>query len=456
MRGNSAKIPRFTLIPNINEDESMTQEPRILDEEKHGIPLSSIDINARKVLNRLHDAGFRACLVGGGVRDLMLGIKPKDFDVATDATPDEVKRLFRNARLIGRRFRLAHVRYGRDIIEVATFRAPHDEAIEDAEALVEESGRILRDNVYGSLEQDVWRRDFTINSLYYDIADGSVIDYTGGVSDLREGVLRMIGDSEQRYHEDPVRMLRAVRFAAKLGFHIDPEAEHIIIELAHLLGAAPPARLFEEFLKLMHGGAAYETFLLLRKYQLFGQLFPETEQALKREGGEGFLRFIGNALKNTDKRIQEGKPVNPAFLVAVLLWNPVLTAQLAHIKKGLPEFVALQKASQEVLSRVVRHVAVPRRFSTQSREIWELQQRLHKNRGKQPYRLIKTDRFRAGYDFLCLRAHSGEDDLISLCDWWTRFQEENPAAVPAAAPARRRRQPAKRRPRRRKAGTAKE
>lgn len=428
----------------------MTQEPEILDQESHGIPLSSIDVNARKVLNRLHEAGYRACLVGGGVRDLMLGITPKDFDVATDATPDEVKRLFRNARLIGRRFRLAHVRYGRDIIEVATFRAPHEEAIEDAEALVEHTGRILRDNVYGSLEQDVWRRDFTINSLYYDIADGSVIDYTGGVDDLREGVLRMIGDSHHRYHEDPVRMLRAVRFAAKLDFHIDPDAESIIRDLAHLLGAAPPARLFEEFLKLMHGGAAFETFRLLREYDLFSQLFPETEQALQGSEGAGFRRFIENALQNTDKRVREGKPVNPAFLIAVMLWKPVIDAQQVHLDNGLPPLVALQKASQEVISREVRHVAVPRRFSTQSREIWALQRRLQRTNGKRPYRLLNEGRFRAGYDFLCLRAHSGEEDLLALCDWWTRFQEENPVARTAPAPAKPRRQPARRKPRRRK------
>ncbi len=434
-------------------------EPLILDEAAHGIPLSKIDVNARKVLNRLHDAGYRACLVGGGVRDLMLGLTPKDFDVATDATPEEVKRLFRNARLIGRRFRLAHVRFGRDIIEVATFRAPHEEAIEDAEALVEENGRILRDNVYGTLEQDVWRRDFTINSLYYDIADNTVIDFTGGVADLREGVLRMIGNSEQRYHEDPVRMLRAVRFAAKLGFDIDPDAKHIISDLAHLLGDVAPARLFEEFLKLMHGGAAFRTFELLREYGLLAQLFPETDALLREDPGGTFERFIGNALKNTDKRIAEGKPVNPAFLVAVLLWQPVLREQQALIEKEeMPPFVAMQKAGQIVLSREVRHVAIHKRFSQQSREIWDLQLRLHGTRGKRPFRVLARDRFRAGYDFLCLRAHSGEDELLALCDWWTKFQEEHPVPARAApergAPRPRRRQPPRRSRRKKPAPSA--
>ncbi len=431
-------------------------EPLILDEATHGIPLSKIDVNARKVLNRLHEAGYRACLVGGGVRDLMLGLTPKDFDVATDATPEEVKRLFRNARLIGRRFRLAHVRFGRDIIEVATFRAPHEEAIEDAEALVEANGRILRDNVYGTLEQDVWRRDFTINSLYYDIADHTVIDFTGGVSDLREGVLRMIGNSEQRYHEDPVRMLRAVRFAAKLGFRIDPEAEQIITDLAHLLEDVAPARLFEEFLKLMHGGAALRTFEMLRQYDLFGELFPETDEFLEEEDEDGsFERFIRNALQNTDKRIAEGKPVNPAFLVAVFLWKPIVAEQQALMaEEDLPPFVALQKASQAVLAHEVRFVAIPKRFSLQSREIWELQMRLPNTRGKRPLRLLGHDRFRAAYDFLCLRAHSGEEELLPLCDWWTKFQEEHPVPVKGrSAPSSsssRRRPPPRRRPKRRK------
>ncbi len=428
-------------------------EPLILDEATHGIPLSKIDVNARKVLNRLHEAGYRACLVGGGVRDLMLGLTPKDFDVATDATPEEVKRLFRNARLIGRRFRLAHVRFGRDIIEVATFRAPHEEAIEDAEALVEANGRILRDNVYGTLEQDVWRRDFTINSLYYDIADHTVIDFTGGVSDLREGVLRMIGNSEQRYHEDPVRMLRAVRFAAKLGFRIDPEAERIITDLADLLADVAPARLFEEFLKLMHGGAALRTFEMLRQYDLFGELFPETDEFLDEDDDGGFERLIRNALENTDKRIAEGKPVNPAFLVAVFLWKPIVAEQTALIEtEGLSPFVALQKASQAVLAHEVKFVAIPKRYSLQSREIWEMQMRLPNTRGKRPLRLLGEPRFRAAYDFLCLRAHSGEEALLPLCEWWTKFQEENPVnRKPATpAPSSRRRQPPRRRSRRRK------
>lgn len=412
----------------------MSQSPRILSAEQHRIPASSIDINALKVLNRLHEHGFRACLVGGGVRDLMLGREPKDFDVATDASPEQVRQLFRNARLIGRRFRLAHVRYGRDIIEVATFRAPHEEAERDGQGQVDENGRISRDNVYGTLEQDVWRRDFSINALYYDIADRSVIDYTGGVDDLASGVLRMIGDPELRYREDPVRMLRAIRFAAKLGFRIDPASESVIHDLNELMAEASPARLFEEFLKLMHGGCAQETFELLRHYQLFRHLFPETSRCLGESEGEFFGGFISNALGNTDQRIQAGQPVTPAFLIAVMLWGPVMQRRQALTdNEGLPPVAALHQAAQEIFSEQSHHVSIPRRFSSMAKEIWELQRRLHNTRGKRPQRLVEHPRFRAGYDFLCLRARSGEDELQPLCDWWTDFQASDPVAKKAAA-----------------------
>lgn len=428
----------------------MHQEPEIYSPDVHDIHPERINSNALKVLTRLHEAGFRACLVGGGVRDLMLGLQPKDFDIATDATPEEVRDLFRNARLIGRRFRLAHVRFGRDIIEVATFRAPHEEADHHTEALVEASGRILRDNVYGSLEQDVWRRDFTVNSLYFDIADASVIDYTGGVSDLKERVLRLIGHPEQRYREDPVRMLRAVRFAAKLGFSIDSESERIIHELAPLIADTPPARLFEEFIKLMHSGAALRAFELLQHFGLFSHIAPATSAALAGPSGEFLSAFLRKTLENTDARVNEGKPVNPAFLIAVMLWGPLQDA-LQHWmdEEGLPPFVALSKAGSEVIAAQQPTMVVPRRFATQAREIWELQRRLERaTGGKRPFRLREHDRFRAAYDFLCLRAQSGETELESLCQWWTKFQEDNPLeAKPATRDDSNRRS---RRPRRRK------
>lgn len=429
----------------------MSLEPDILLSDEHKIKLERINGNAVKVLTRLHQAGFRACLVGGGVRDLMLGLEPKDFDIATDATPEEVRGLFRNARLIGRRFRLAHVRFGRDIIEVATFRAPHDEADHHTEAAVEESGRILRDNVYGSLEQDVWRRDFTVNSLYFDITDASVIDYTGGVSDLRNGVLRLIGHPEKRYREDPVRMLRAVRFAAKLGFSIDGESDQMIHELAPLITNTPPARLFEEFIKLMHSGAALPAYDLLRHYGLFALIAPAAAKAQDGPDGEGFENFLRQSLANTDARVNAGKPVNPAFLIAVMLWGPLQEALKSKLDEGLPPFVAMNQAGSEVIATQTRIMVLTRRFSTQAREIWELQGRLKRSTtGKRSFRLREHDRFRAAYDFLCLRAQSGETELESLCQWWTEFQEKNPIEANPAERSdfrRRNRRPRRRRPR---------
>ncbi len=361
--------------------------------------------------------------MGGAVRDLLLKRKPKDFDIATDASPEDVKALFRNSRLIGRRFRLAHVFFGREILEVATFRAPHHEAEAQTDAHSEDTGRIVRDNVFGTIEQDVWRRDFTVNSLYYDIADASVLDYTDGIDDLEAGVLSIIGDTETRYREDSVRMLRAVRFAAKLGFSIDAKSEVAISDLHGILEHASAARLFEEFLKLMHSGHAVESFILLRKYQLFNHLFPLTGEALDNEVDSAFEQFILNALENTDKRIAENKPVTPAFLVAVLLWMPVETEKNRLIKAGMIPAAALQQASQRMFSEQVRHVAVPRRFSTMSKEIWDLQARLLHAKGKRVQRVAQHPRFRAGYDFLCLRAKSfGDQQLEEKCQWWTEFQ----------------------------------
>ncbi len=397
-------------------------EIRIYPPDEHGIPAARIDYRAMKVLNHLNENGYRACLVGGGVRDLLLGREPKDFDVATDALPEDVRRLFRNARLIGRRFRLAHVRYGREVIEVATFRAPHHEAQGDAEAAMEKGGRILRDNVYGTLEQDVWRRDFTINALYYDINDGSVIDYVGGMEDIEQGVLRLIGDPEQRYREDPVRMLRAVRFAAKLGFRIDAESEAAIHRLGFLLGDVSPARLFDEFLKLMHGGVALKTFEWLRHFGLFHHLFPATEKILNEPDGEWLGGFIARALANTDKRIIQGKPVNPAFLIAVLLWGDVKKGLEARLSKGQSMVPSLLQAGRASLSEQIKYLSIPRRFSRVARDIWEMQPRLHRTNGKRPLKLLEHQRFRAAYDFMCLRGQAGEEELVELCDWWTRFQ----------------------------------
>jgi poly(A) polymerase len=374
------------------------------------------------VLYRLKAAGFQSYLVGGGVRDLLLGREPKDFDVATDATPEQVKEVFRNCRLIGRRFRLAHVHFGREIIEVATFRSMQDAAEPgDRET---ENGMLVRDNIYGTIEEDAVRRDFTINALYYNIEDFSVVDYAGGMEDLRAGVLRLLGDPETRYREDPVRMLRAVRFAAKLGFIINPACEKPLLELGSLLQSVPAARLFEEVLKLFMAGVALHSFEKLRHYGLFGELFPETEECLAHEDHEFPITFVTRGMQNTDSRIREGKPVTPAFLFAVLLWEPVRRLAEHLQAAGEAPLPAIQEAGNDVLMTQLERVSIPKRFSIPMREIWNLQHRFEQRAGKRPHRLLTHPRFRAAYDFLLLRAEAGEVDQ-ELADWWTGFQEQD-------------------------------
>jgi poly(A) polymerase len=397
--------------------------PRIIARPEHNISRINISESALKVLYRLKSSGFEAYLVGGGVRDLLLGREPKDFDIATDAHPEEVAGLFRNSRLIGRRFKLVHVRFGREVIEVATFRSGHESKGTDETHA--EDGMILRDNVYGNLEQDAWRRDFTINSLYYGVKDFSVVDYTSGMDDLNAGVLRVIGDAEQRYIEDPVRMLRAVRFAAKLGFRIHADSEKPIFELSERLESVPPARLFDEILKLFMSGYAVTTYELLRHYDIFRHLFPMTDACLSEEENHFPHTMILRGLENTDIRISEGKPVTPAFLFAVLLWEPVHSRAKRLQAEGLSEIQALQLAGDEVVSLQALHIAVPKRFSLQSREIWAFQARLKRRNGKRAARLVEMPRFRAAYDFLLLRIESGEEEFKALGDWWTEFQESD-------------------------------
>ncbi|VAX10176.1 Poly(A) polymerase [hydrothermal vent metagenome] len=389
----------------------------------HNISRANISENAVKVLYRLKKAGYQAYLVGGGVRDLLLGREPKDFDIATDAHPEDVRRVFRNCRLIGRRFRLAHVHFGREIIEVATFRGKHD-AAEDGK---QESGNgmVLRDNVYGTIEEDALRRDFTVNALYYNIEDFSVVDYADGIADLDNGVLRLLGDPEQRYREDPVRMLRAARFASKLGFSINPACEEPLLELGDLLDGVPAARLFEEVLKLFLGGAALHAFEKLRHYDLFRHLFPDTDESLAHEEHDFPLTFVIRGLKNTDTRIREGKSVTPAFLFAVFLWEPVRRRVQELEAQGKSVYDAIYMAGTEVLSRQVARVSIPKRFSLQMRDIWGMQHRLER-RGMRTMRLLSHPRFRASYDFLLLRAESGEVDQ-ELAEWWTLIQEVDEA-----------------------------
>jgi poly(A) polymerase len=444
--------------------------PLVIPRAEHNVSRAQISDNALKVLYRLKEAGYASLLVGGCVRDLMLGREPKDFDVVTDARPDQIRELFRNARIIGRRFQLVHVHFGREIIEVATFRAiPHDpdewaasDDVEDGEMLRDElaatealepsepeepaelaepqeparrSGRRSRErhlepvnpNIFGSQEEDALRRDFTVNALYYDIRDFSVRDYVGGAADLQAGVLRMIGDPETRYREDPVRMLRVVRFAAKLGLRIDDQTAAPLRPLAHLLASVPPARMFEEVLKLFHGGHALDTYEMLRHYGLFKFLFPEAEDSLAGEEEHFPHMLLPQALANTDKRVAEDKPVNPAFLFAAILWEPVRERTALLQANGMQPYEAQMRAAEEVLREQQRHVSIPKRFSFPMREIWFLQSRFPRRQGKNAFKLLENKRFRAAYDFLLLRAHAGEEPQ-ELADWWTRIQEVDDAA----------------------------
>jgi poly(A) polymerase len=391
-------------------------QPIVIPRAEHTISRKQISPAALKVLYGLNEAGFDAYLVGGCVRDLLLGHEPKDFDVATNASPEEVHKVFRRSQLIGRRFKLVHVRFGREIIEVATFRAPPE-----IEQHVDQAGRIMRDNVYGTLEQDAWRRDFTINALYYNIRDFSIIDYTGGIADLKAGKIKLIGDVETRYREDPVRMLRALRFVGKLGLVLDEDTERLIPSLANLLADIPAARLFDESLKLYLTGNAAVTHELLCHYHVFEHLFPQTDKLLHTEHDNYPRTLLIKALENTDKRIDEDKPVTPAFLFAALLWEPVRQRWQQNIDRKIPVIPALQHAATDVISEQVKRVAVPKRFTIMTRDIWTLQPRLEQRTGKRAYRLLTHPKFRAGYDFLLLRTESGEP-LTELAEWWTQFQ----------------------------------
>ena len=398
---------------------SKKSERLVIPRAEHTISRKQISSAALKVLYGLKDAGYDAYLVGGCVRDLLLGHEPKDFDVTTNASPEQVHKVFRRSQLIGRRFKLVHVRYGREVIEVATFRAPPE-----ADQHVDEQGRIMRDNVFGTLEQDAWRRDFTINALYYNIRDFSIIDYTGGIADLETGKIRLIGDVETRYREDPVRILRAIRFVGKLGLRLDDETEVLIPKYANLLADIPAARLFDEVLKLYLSGNAAVTHELLGHYGVFEHLFPQTADILHTEKDHYPRTLLTKALENTDKRIDDGKPVTPAFLFAALLWEPVRQRWQEHKASNIPAITALQRAAMEVISEQVQRVAVPKRFTLVTKDIWVLQIRLDQRFGKKAFRLLTHPKFRAGYDFLLLRAESGEP-LTELAEWWTTFQFAN-------------------------------
>lgn len=399
----------------------------IVPRAEHSVSRSAISPSALKVLYRLKDAGYQAFLVGGAVRDLLLGRTPKDFDISTNAHPEQVRELFRNCRLIGRRFHLAHVRFGQEIIEVATFRAAHtliddDNSVdEDSRRVLDNHGRILRDNLYGSIDEDVWRRDFTANALYYNIADFSIWDYTGGVADANARVLKLIGDPETRYREDPVRMLRAVRFAAKLNFTIDTASALPIAKLAYMLDGVPAARLFDEVTKMFLAGSALRSFELLREFGLLAHLFPDLASALPEAGDSAAEQLVRLGLAGTDERIAADKSVTPAFLFAVLLW-PAVSRQAGQFAAMADSPIqAMQDAWDTIAARAQRRVALPKRFSLTAREVVALQPRFDNRSGKRSLRLLDHPRFRAAYDFLLLRAAAGEVEQ-SVADWWTEIQ----------------------------------
>ncbi len=392
----------------------------IISRNAHCVSRKALSEAAIKVLYKLSRAGFRACLVGGAVRDVLLGKKPKDFDITTDATPQQVNALFRNSRIIGRRFQIVHIRYGREIIEVATFRSNAEKTDDELNA----SGQILRDNNFGSIDDDALRRDFTVNALYYDIKDFSVLDYAQGIDDLDKKIMRLIGKPELRYKEDPVRMLRAIRFAAKLDFIIEENAARCIFEQGYLLKNIPPARLFEELLKLFHSGHAIRSFELLRHYDLLQYLLPATDAYLKNDPDEKMLDFFDRALFNTDKRINTGLKASPAFIFAVFLWPCVLVKSKQIETKEFKGLPVLQKAASELFIEQVKTTAIPRRFSQVSKDIWFLLARFPRINGKQPERLFAHPTFRAAYDFLCIASQVALAPA-KTCAWWTEYQKHH-------------------------------
>jgi poly(A) polymerase len=477
--------------------------PRIIPRSDHAISRSHISPNALRVLNRLREAGFMGFLVGGCVRDLLIGIEPKDFDVATDALPEQIRRLFRNSRLVGRRFRLAHVFFGREIIEVATFRAatapsqgdeplpesdPEDgeapeldegadesadleapepvgagrgarAAVDDddpnADRRFDSSGRILRDNVYGTIDEDVWRRDFTANALYYNIADFSLWDYVNGAQDIAARTLRLIGDPETRYREDPVRMLRAARFEAKLGFTIEPATAQPIGPLRELLAGVPPARLFEETLKLFLSGHGARSFEVLRRRGLLAALLPSVDAYFHTHPGSLVEKLLVQGLRNTDERVLADKPVTPTFLFALLLYGPIAALIEAAPPERWHELATILDACDRAMRQAQTRLAIPKRFALGVREMFALQPRLEHPRGRRALRALEHPRFRAAYDLLLLRAEHGLAPP-DMAQWWTRLQEvspeergrmadalagEGPARGPAGPRRRRRRRP---------------
>lgn len=447
-------IKRFFGKNNSTEAPEIIRIPR----DQHPISRKHISENALKVLYRLQNHDHESYLVGGGVRDIMVGIEPKDFDVVTDATPEQVRELFRNSRIIGRRFKIVHILFGREIIEVATYRAGAEES-EDRGSGNEHArsteGMLLRDNVYGSLEEDIVRRDFTINAMYYTPKDFSLVTLASSLDDIDRKQVRMIGDPEQRYREDPVRMLRAVRFAAKLGFAIEPRTAEPISRMANLLDSIPAARLFDDVLKLFMSGYGVATYQALQQYDLFRHLFPHTQAELDLDQSGFYDTLIVKALESTDERINRGKSVTPAFLYGALLWPVVQAQSTSNRNAGMAPIPAQQQASQEAIRLQAQNTSIPKRFQFTMRDIWDLQMRLPNRQGGRAERLVTHPKFRAAFDFLLLREASGES-LDGLGKWWEDYQIQNPDGRESMVGKLKDNRPSsgrKRRPRRRKRPT---
>ena len=430
-----------------NKKKTVGGQATIIPLRKHGITHDRISPCALNVCKELRAHGFVAFVVGGAVRDLLLGKEPKDYDVATDATPEQVRDVFRRSRIIGRRFRIVHVMCGRETIEVTTFRGQtaavdgdeEEEASEDSRK--SDSGRLLRDNVFGTQFEDAARRDFTVNALYYDPTQQEVWDYLEGMQDLQRGVMRIIGDAETRYREDPVRMLRAVRLAAKLNFKLDAATQQPIRAHADLLQDVPKARLFDEMLKLFHSGHALASAQRIREEGLHHGVLPLLDVILEQPMGK---RFITLALQSTDQRVNEDKPVSPAFLFATLVWHEVLTRWKKYeIEQDMRPLLAFSEAMEDVIQTQLENLAIPRRYTTGMREIWSMQPRFLQRAGQRPFRLVENPKFRAGFDFLLLRCESGELDP-EVGQWWERFQHASDAEraqmlIKDEAPVRKRR-----------------
>lgn len=388
------------------------------NQSQHGVSTNEISPSAQAIIIKLIERGYKAYIVGGAVRDFLLGINPKDFDIATNATPDEIKDVFqKSCRLIGRRFRLAHVYHNREMFEVATFRG----ATQEGERVVKQ-GHIIKDNVYGTIEQDAIRRDFTCNALYLDIENGNILDYCQGYGDIKEHRLKFIGDDSKRIIEDPVRMIRAIRFDAKLGLKISEQTKQVMLKQYKTLSNVSMARLFDELVKLFHCGNALAAYHLMNELMLFSLIFPHASKEISKNNKH--YEFIQRALKSTDYRIKSGKSVTPIFLFSCFLWPMSVVFTEKHIKSGLSEYDAINKASNDVFHITRRTLAIPRIVQIGIRNIWLLQYRFKTTIGKKVFFTLEHQRFRAAYDFLLLRKQESEQ-LDALGEWWTHIQTQS-------------------------------